>query len=74
MYFVFYRTTDVFAAEELLEKNGIVTEVVQTPVQDKAYCGVCVEISSDCVDEAIKLLQGILDYRLIQRGGENDEL
>ena len=24
MYFVFYRTTDVFAAEELLEKNGIV--------------------------------------------------
>lgn len=45
MHFVFYRTADVFAAEELLQDKGIQTNIVPTPVQDKAYCGVCVEVS-----------------------------
>ena len=65
MYLVFYRTSDVFEAEELLQKNGIETEIVPTPVQDKAYCGVCVRIGS--VDQ--ECAAGILlkfDYKVIQ--------
>ena len=38
MYLVFYHTSDVFEAEELLQNHGISTEIVPTPVQDKAYC------------------------------------
>lgn len=40
MHFVFYRTSDVFAAEEILQERGISTAIDPTPVQDKAYCGV----------------------------------
>lgn len=43
MYLVFFRTNDVFLAEEKLNNNSISVEIVPTPVQDKAYCGVCVE-------------------------------
>ena len=43
MYLVFFRTNDVFLAEEKLINNSINVEIVPTPVQDKAYCGVCVE-------------------------------
>lgn len=42
MHFVFYRTSDVFATEELLQQSQIGVEIVPTPVQDKAYCGVCI--------------------------------
>lgn len=42
MYIVFYSTNDVFRAEEILTRAGIECRVVPTPVQDKAYCGVCV--------------------------------
>jgi len=44
MYYIFYKTNDVFAAEEILQNIGVSVEVVPTPVQDKAYCGVCVRI------------------------------
>ena len=39
----FYSTCDVFRAEEILSEAGIKCKVVPTPVQDKAYCGVCIE-------------------------------
>lgn len=42
MHYIFYKTTDVFLAEERLNQCGILTSIVPTPVQDKAYCGVCV--------------------------------
>lgn len=44
---VFYRTSDVFEAEEILQSKDIVVEIVPTPVQDKAYCGVCIRIKAD---------------------------
>ena len=38
------RTTDVFEAEERFQDHGIAVEIVPTPVQDKAYYGVCIYI------------------------------
>lgn len=35
MHFVFYRTSDVFAAEEILQERGLSTAIDPTPVQDK---------------------------------------
>ena len=39
MHFVFYKTNDVFLAEEKLLAASIRVDIVPTPVQDKAYCG-----------------------------------
>ena len=47
MYCVFYKTNDVFLCEEMLLKMNISVEVVPTPVQDKAYCGVCLRVNSE---------------------------
>ena len=56
MHLVFYRTSDVFAAEEALQDANIATEIVPTPVQDKAYCGVCVQIQkSEIVNSKLVL-------------------
>lgn len=52
MHLVFYRTSDVFAAEEALQDVNIATEIVPTPVQDKAYCGVCVQIQECDINNA----------------------
>ena len=41
MHLIFYKTNDVFLAEEKLQSVGIKTKIVPTPVQDKAYCGGC---------------------------------
>ena len=43
MHLVFFSTSNVFKAEELLQRAHIECMVVPTPVQDKAYCGVCIE-------------------------------
>lgn len=43
MFLVFYKTSDVFDSEEILQSSNISVEVVPTPVQDKAYCGVCLQ-------------------------------
>lgn len=64
MYFVFYKTSDVFAAEERLQTKGIQLEVVPTPVQDKAYCGICVQVNTDDLEKARTALAG-MDYQLI---------
>ena len=63
MYIIFYKTNDVFAAEEKLLENKIETKIVPTPVQDKAYCGVCVQIHDDDIDFAEVVLTG-MDYQL----------
>lgn len=43
MHIVFYSTSNVFRAEEILTEAKIECKVVPTPVTDKAYCGVCIE-------------------------------
>ena len=65
MYFIFYNTNDVFAAEEKLQQQNIPVEVVPTPVQDKAYCGVCVQIPNKDQTTAIEALRG-MDYQIVK--------
>lgn len=60
-YLVFYSTSDVFAAEEVLNNNKISCEIVPTPVTDKAYCGVCIKTSAINFEN---LLMG-LEYRVV---------
>lgn len=64
MHLVFYKTNDVFLAEEELQDRQIKVEVVPTPVQDKAYCGVCVRINNDDFDIAKKELEN-LEYQIV---------
>lgn len=64
MHLVFYRTNDVFEAEEILQSNGIAVEIEPTPVQDKAYCGVCVGIAKEDLDEA-KLKLVTMDFTVV---------
>jgi hypothetical protein len=64
MHLVFYRTSDVFEAEEILQSHNIVTDIVPTPVQDKAYCGVCVKIAETDLNLAIDYLQQ-LEYQKV---------
>lgn len=62
MYIVFYSTSNVFKAEELLTNSSIPCEVVPTPVQDKAYCGVCIRTQADKV---LEILKGI-EFKVIE--------
>lgn len=64
IHFVFYKTNDVFRAEEVLAAHNIGVEIVPTPVQDKAYCGVCVRINSSMVDVANTVLSG-MEYKQV---------
>ena len=65
MYFVFYNTNDVFVAEERLQEQKISVEVVPTPVQDKAYCGVCAMVSKEDEDAAVQILTG-MEYKIVK--------
>jgi len=65
MYFVFYNTNDVFVAEEKLQEQQISVEVVPTPVQDKAYCGVCVMISKVDEEAAMQALAG-MEFKIVK--------
>ena len=65
MYLVFYRTSDVFDAEERLNENNINTEIVPTPVQDKAYCGVCVKVDDETLEPAKEILLD-LEYQQVE--------
>lgn len=56
MYIVFYSTSNVFKAEELLTNAGVSCEVAPTPVQDKGYCGVCIRTQEE---KALEMLQGM---------------
>lgn len=62
MYLVFYSTSNVFKAEELLAEKDIKCDIVPTPVTDKAYCGVCVKVSQD----AELTVLGELEYERIE--------
>lgn len=62
MHIVFYSTSNVFKAEELLTDAGINCQVVPTPVQDKAYCGVCIMTQER---KALELLNGI-EFKVIE--------
>ena len=63
MHLVFYKTNDVFVAEEKLQEQKIETEIAPTPVQDKAYCGVCVKTYAN--KEIINSLLAGMDYNII---------
>ena len=65
MHLIFYKTNDVFTAEEKFIENNINVEIVPTPVQDKAYCGVCVKICNDDLDMASVLLSD-LEYKTVE--------
>ncbi len=60
MYIVFYSTNNVFKAEELLQKANVDCSIVPTPVQDKAYCGVCVKTSASNCTELLSELEHIV--------------
>lgn len=47
MHIVFFSTSDVFRTEEILNEKQIACKVVPTPVQDKAYCGVCIKTEDE---------------------------
>ena len=57
MHIVFFSTSDVFKAEKNIE-----CKVVPTPVQDKAYCGVCVETQ----DRQAKTLMGDMEFEVLE--------
>ena len=62
MYLVFYSTSDVFKGEELLKNASVKCLVVPTPVQDKAYCGVCLKIDNTFD----KNLLGDMEYAVLE--------
>lgn len=62
---IFYKTTDVFLAEEQLISNDISVKVVPTPVQDKAYCGISLKLKEDYKNLVNQILDG-LEYRIIE--------
>ena len=61
MFIVFYSTSNVFRAEEILNEANIECKVVPTPVTDKAYCGVCVQTEN----EEAKNLMGDMEFEVI---------
>jgi hypothetical protein len=61
MHIVFFSTSNVFRAEEILYEAKIECKVVPTPVQDKAYCGVCVQTE----DEKAKELMEDMEFEVI---------
>lgn len=58
-HLIFYKTNDVFLAEDRLTTVNMSVEVVPTPVQDKAYCGVCVRIEDEKLEQAISVLESM---------------
>ncbi len=62
MYIVFFSTSDVFEAEERLNNSNVECKVVPTPVTDKAYCGVCIEINDDKYES---ILEG-MEYNIVK--------
>ncbi|MEG0834526.1 MAG: putative Se/S carrier-like protein [Christensenellaceae bacterium] len=65
MYIIFYKTNNVFRVEEILNANHISCDIVPTPVQDKAYCGICIKVISVELN-SIKPLISSLDFKIIE--------
>lgn len=59
MFVVFYNTNDVFIAEEKANQHSLNVEVVPTPVQDKAYCGVCLKVDVNEIEKIRFALNGM---------------
>lgn len=66
MYYVFYKTSDVFEGEEILNDKGLECEVVPTPVQDKAYCGVCLKVD----DSSHEIIEFLLENLMFKHIGD----
>ncbi|MBD9030347.1 MAG: DUF3343 domain-containing protein [Butyrivibrio crossotus] len=62
MHIVFFSTSNVFRAEEILNDAKIECKVVPTPVTDKAYCGVCIETE----DQIAKDLMEDMEYEIVE--------
>lgn len=62
MHIVFFSTSNVFRAEEILNEQLIDCKIVPTPVQDKAYCGVCIETQ----EEVAKDFMEDMEYEVIE--------
>ena len=62
MHIVFFSTSNVFRAEEILNEQHIECKIVPTPVQDKAYCGVCIETQ----EEDAKDFMEDMEYEVIE--------
>ena len=62
MFIVFYSTSNVFRAEEILNEASIECKVVPTPVTDKAYCGVCIKTEH----EEAKELMVDMEFEVIE--------
>lgn len=62
MFIVFFSTSNVFRAEDILNTENVECKVVPTPVQDKAYCGVCIQTE----DLKAKDLIGDMEFRIIE--------
>ena len=62
MFIVFYSTSNVFRAEEILNEAAIECKVVPTPVTDKAYCGVCIQTD----DEEAKGLMDDMEFEVVE--------
>lgn len=62
MHIVFFSTSNVFRAEEILTEAEIDCKVVPTPVIDKAYCGVCIETE----DQNAKDLMEDMEYEIVE--------
>lgn len=65
MYLVFYKTHNVFLAEERLSCRGIKSEIVPTPVQDKAYCGICLEIN-EYLEQQTSIILNDVEYKVVK--------
>lgn len=65
MYLIFYKTNNVFRAEEILNTNQILCDIVPTPVQDKAYCGICVKVLNGEIN-SIKQQLSSLDFKIVE--------
>ena len=61
MHIVFFSTSNVFRAEEILNDAKIECKVVPTPVTDIAYCGVCIETEN----QAAKDLMEDMEYEIV---------
>lgn len=62
MHIVFFSTSNVFRAEEILSEAKIECKIVPTPVTDKAYCGVCIETEHN---NAINFIEDI-EYEIVE--------
>ncbi len=62
MYIVFYSTSDVFKAEDQLKKQNVECTIVPTPVTDRAYCGVCVQVKTL---DVVKYLKD-MEYEIVE--------